>query len=61
MHLHHANRQHTDITVIPSVSGINGYMTASDPSKSQLVVGTDTGSIPSNTDSPDFVPGLVSL
>jgi hypothetical protein len=60
MRMHHANRQHTDITVIPSGSGINGYKTAADPSATQLVVGTETDSNPTNTDAPDFDPGFVS-
>lgn len=59
MRMHHANRQHTDITAIPSISGINGYKTAADPSATQLVVGTNTNSPPSNTDGPDFAPGFV--
>jgi hypothetical protein len=62
MRVHYAKRQqNTDITAIPSVSGISGYKTAANPSDSQLVVGTNTGSVPSGTDSPDFAPGSVSL
>ncbi|KAF9790676.1 hypothetical protein BJ322DRAFT_406721 [Thelephora terrestris] len=58
MRVHYAKRQqNTDITAIPSVSGISGYKTAANPSDSQLVVGTNTGSVPSGTDSPDFAPG----
>ena len=61
MHMHHANRQHTDITDLPSVSGITGYRTASDPSATQLVVGTDTDTNPSDTDAPSFAPGFVPV
>lgn len=58
MHPQRMKRQHnTDITAVPSASGVSGFKTAGDPSATQLVVGTDTGSNPSNTDAPDFAPG----
>ena len=60
MHAHHAKRQTTDVTALPSVSGVSGYKTAAKPTESSLVLGTDTGSVPSGTDSPDFAPGFVS-
>ena len=62
MHPHRMKRQqNTDITVVPSASGVSGFQTASDPSATQLVVGSDTDSNPSSTDGPDFAPGFVSL
>lgn len=59
MHPRYAKRQNTDITAMPSASGISGSRTAGDPSGTQLVVGTNTGL--SITDGPDFAPGFVTI
>lgn len=60
MRPHYGKRQNTDITAVPTASGIDGSTTAGNPSKSQLVVGTGTGLGTSSTGIPDFAPGFVS-
>ena len=57
MHRQYAKRQttNTDPTAVPSVSGIDGSLTAGEPSGTKLVVGSGTGT--PSTDGPDFAAG----
>lgn len=53
----YAKRQESDITALPTASGIDGSQTAGDPSATTLVLGTNTAADPSSTGGPNFVPG----
>ena len=60
MHPRYAKRQDTDITAVPSASGISGLTTAGKPSATRLIVGT-SGLDVTVTNVPDFAPGSVSV
>jgi len=61
MHPRYAKRQTSDLTAVPSASGISGSRTAGNPTATRLIVGTDTGLGSKATDGPEFAPGFVSL